>query len=104
MTEKTAKGRARLLLVDGHKSHFTLELLTYARQHNIHILCYPSHSTHIYQGLDVACFSPLKTYYAQERDKFERANGRRVEKGDFLAVYGAAHLQAFIPETIKSAF
>src|ERR1700677_2084652 len=67
-TREKAKGCARVLLVDGHKSHYTLGFLDYARTHNIHILCYPSHATHIYQGLDVVCFSILKRIWTEERD------------------------------------
>ncbi|KIK26418.1 hypothetical protein PISMIDRAFT_38990, partial [Pisolithus microcarpus 441] len=40
-----ANGRTHLLLVDGHNSHYTLEFLNYAQEHNIQILCYPSHLT-----------------------------------------------------------
>ncbi|KAI5116343.1 hypothetical protein M0805_005818, partial [Coniferiporia weirii] len=99
-----ASGHARLLLVDGHSSHYTTEFLCYAREHNIHVLCYPSHSTHIYQGLDVSCFRILKWFYSEEREKFERQGNGTVKKEDFLHVYAAAHMRAFTPETIKAAF
>ncbi len=55
-----ACGRCRLLLIDGHSSHYTLGFLEYAHEHCIEVLYYPSHSTHIYQGLDVVIFSVLK--------------------------------------------
>jgi len=103
MKDKT-KGRARLLLVDSHNSHYTHGFLDYAREHNIHVLCYPAHGTHIYQGLDVAVFSVLKRYWAEECDKAMRERGEVVTKQDFLAIYGAAHVRALQPETIASAF
>jgi len=103
-TKDKAKGRARLLLVDGHNSHYTRRFLDYAREHNIHVLCYPAHGTHIYQGLDVAVFSVLKRYWAEERDKAMRERGEAVTKQNFLAIYGAAHVRALRPETIASAF
>lgn len=59
-TREKAAGRRRLLLVDGHASHFTFSFLDYARWHNIHVLCYPSHGMHVFQGLDVVVFSVLK--------------------------------------------
>ena len=55
-----------LLLVDGHNSHYTWGFLGYAHAHKIHVLCYPAHSTHVYQALYVAVFGPLKTYWSQE--------------------------------------
>lgn len=46
-----AKGWVWLLLVDGHNLHYTWGFLAYAQNNNIIVLCYPSHSTHIYQHL-----------------------------------------------------
>jgi DDE superfamily endonuclease len=90
--------------VDGHNSHYTRGFLEYAREANIHVLCYPSHGTHVYQGLDVVIFSALKTYWTQERDLYERTTGQKVSKTNFLAIYGKAHIRAFTPENIKAAF
>lgn len=56
----TRPGQYRLLLVDGHNSHYTRGFLRYARENNIAVLCYPAHTTHVYQGLDVAVFGALK--------------------------------------------
>lgn len=66
-------GRLRLLLVDGHNSHYTMDFLDYAQEHNIQVLCYPSHSTHVYQGLDVVIFAPLKHRWSEERRTFEES-------------------------------
>ncbi|KDQ18848.1 hypothetical protein BOTBODRAFT_94742, partial [Botryobasidium botryosum FD-172 SS1] len=103
-TKAKAAGRYRLLLVDGHNSHYMRGFLEYARTHKILVLCYPSHATHIYQGLDVVVFAALKRALREERDKFERATGQNFGKGNFLAIYGAAHLRTLSPSIIKSAF
>jgi hypothetical protein len=103
-TRAKADGRKRYLLVDGHNSHYTVEFLTYAVDNNIAVLCYPSHCTHIYQGLDVVIFSPLKKFWQQERDREERENGQKVSKSNFLSVYGRAHLRALTQVNIKAAF
>ena len=72
MTERTADLNVpQLLHVDCHGSHITLELLSYARDHNIIIMGYVPHSTHLCQGLDVAVFGAHKVHWAQEREKFE---------------------------------
>jgi len=103
LTKAKANGRHRLLVVDGHSSHFTMGFLDYARKNKIVVLCYPSHSTHVYQGLDVVIFSVLKRAWSDERDKFERS-GPSVSKLNFLGIYAKAHVRAFTKENILSAF
>jgi hypothetical protein len=103
-TRAKAAGRRRLLLVDGHNSHYTRGFLEYARKHRIHILCYPSHSTHIYQGLDVVIFSVLKRRWTKARDEYEHQRGHKVDKTNFLSVYAQAHTQALSKENIIAAF
>jgi hypothetical protein len=83
-TKAKAGGRYRLLIVDGHNSHYMLGFLEYAQDHKIVVLCYPSHSTHVYQGLDVVIFSTLKRAWSDERDRFER-NGSQVNKLNFIS-------------------
>jgi hypothetical protein len=102
-TTTKANGRTRLLVVDGHSSHYTLGFLEYARDNNIVVLCYPSHSTHVYQGLDVVIFSVLKHAWSDERDKFE-AQGPAVTKLNFMAVYARAHVRTFTERNIRAAF
>lgn len=102
-TKAKARGRTRLLVVDGHSSHYTLRFLEYARDNNIVVLCYPSHSTHVYQGLDVVIFSVLKRAWSDERDQFE-ARGSAVTKLNFMAVYAKAHIRTFTKSNIRAAF
>jgi len=49
-TSEVANSRPWLLIVDGHSSHFTRGFLEYARDHNIHVLCLPPHTTHALQS------------------------------------------------------
>jgi len=49
-TSEVAQGRPRLLIVDGHASHFTRDFLEYAKDHDIHVLCLPPHTTHALQS------------------------------------------------------
>ncbi|KAF9218231.1 hypothetical protein BS17DRAFT_721989, partial [Gyrodon lividus] len=62
--------------------------LDYARHHNIHVLCYPAHATHVYQGLDVAIFRPLKNCWTEERDQYESSTHQKVTKANFITIYG----------------
>ncbi|KZP13127.1 DDE-domain-containing protein, partial [Athelia psychrophila] len=97
-------GEYRCLLVDGHNSHYTRAFLQYARTHQILVLCYPAHTTHIYQGLDVVIFSVLKKCLSEERDRYERETREKISKKNFLTVYGRAHLRALTADNVKAAF
>jgi hypothetical protein len=67
------------------------------------VLCYPSHSTHVYQGLDVVIFSALKRTWSDEQDHF-KCNGSQDTKSNFIGIYAKVHVRAFMPKNIKSAF
>ena len=103
-TQALAKGQTRVLYVDGHKSHMTRGFLEYCRSHKIKVPCYPAHGTHVFQGLDVVVFSPLKLEYGKQRDAWLRETREAVSKENFLKVYGEAHLAALKPDLIKTAF
>lgn len=103
-TVEIAQGRQRALYVDGHRSHLTYPLLLYAREHKITIPCYPPHTTHGLQGLDVVCFSPMKNDFGGRRDALLRETGDHISKQNFLKVYGETHLGALTPTLIKDAF
>jgi len=103
-TRATAKGRWRVLYVDGHGSHVTRGFLQFCKNNKIHILCYPAHTTHIYQGLDVVIFSPMKQEFGRRRDKLFYEKGEAISKENFLQVYGETHLAVLTPELIKTAF
>jgi hypothetical protein len=49
-TRDIAAGRMRMLLLDGHHSHHSIEFLKLARSLNIVCLGYPPHTTHALQG------------------------------------------------------
>lgn len=53
----------KVLFLDGHKSHITLDVIRIAKENNITILCLPPHATHILQPLDVSVFKPAKTVW-----------------------------------------
>src|SRR5882762_1569311 len=103
-TKEKACGRTRILLMDGHSSHYTLELLAYARANNIVILGYPPHCTHVLQGLDVVCFTRMKNEFHYEIQKFEDLHKSKVTKANFVGVFGCAYLRSFTEDTIKAAF
>jgi hypothetical protein len=55
--------RPTLLFVDGHESHFEVATLERAMEHGIYVICFPSHTTHVLQPLDVLVFGSFKTAF-----------------------------------------
>ena len=45
-----------LLIKDGHSSHISLEVIELAQENDVHLLCLPSHMSHLLQPLDVGVF------------------------------------------------
>ena len=39
--------RPVLLIMDGHGTHMSIELIELARSNDVHLLCLPSHTTHV---------------------------------------------------------
>ena len=102
-TKDKANGQQHLLLVDGHNSHYMHAFLEFLRAHWIDVVGYLSHSTHIYQGLDVVIFGPLKHNWSLVHHSWEQ-RGHTVNKTNFLAVYAEAHTKTLTLENIKAAF
>ena len=48
------------MILDGHKSHITLEVLQKAKIQGLDMISLLSHTSHAMQPLDVACFGPFK--------------------------------------------
>lgn len=95
-----------ILIVDGHYTHTrNLEVITVARENNVHIVCLPPHSTNKMQPLDVAFMSPFKTFYAQEITSWLKQNpGRVVTVYQIGELFGRAYMRAAVVETAVNGF
>jgi hypothetical protein len=58
-----------LLIVDGHNSHVTIEVVKKAAKAGIDMVSLPSHTSHALQPLDVSVFKPFKTAFRFYRDE-----------------------------------
>ena len=74
-----------LLIMDGHGTHMSIELIELARSSGVHLLCLPSHTTHVLQPLDVGIFKSFKSNFSKACSKYLAAHPGRVITSDKLA-------------------
>ena len=61
-------------VMDGHASHKELSVFKYARNHYIHMLNCPPHTTHQLQPLDRSFMKPFKTAFSETSAKWVQMN------------------------------
>ena len=101
---KPSTPRRRLLVTDGHSSHLTAKFIAFCLEKAIDLVVLPPHSSHITQPLDVAIFSPLKTYLSRETDRLSRFDPGRISKVEWTTAYITAREEAFRSSSILSGF
>ena len=62
-----------MLLLNGHSSHYTLELVKLAAEHDVILFCLPPYTTADSQPLDIICFNP-HNYWVDACCKYLFAN------------------------------
>ena len=75
--------RPILLILDGHSSHVSLEVIDLAVSNEIHMLKLPPHLTHLLQPFDVGVFKPMKAVWYSVVADFTRREQQCVTKRDF---------------------
>tara|TARA_R110002003_G_scaffold410_1_gene19556 strand:+ start:3648 stop:5516 length:1869 start_codon:yes stop_codon:yes gene_type:complete len=105
-TKSKARSTWRLLILDGHGSHVTMDFIQYCDANKILLMVYPPHSTHTLQPLDVVMFAPLAASYKAELLAFlEGAQGLTgITKRDFYRLFNAAWTSSFNNKLIAKAF
>jgi DDE superfamily endonuclease len=98
-----ANSQYRILIVDGHGSHFTPEFLDYAEKHKIIVLLMPPHTSHILQPMDQV-FPSVKHWFHCEVDSWLRLSKTQISKADFIRIYSKTRPKAMTIENLKSAF
>ena len=93
-----------ILHLNCHTSHITLEFLLYAKEHNIIVMGYVPHTTHLCQGLNVVLFSPHKCAFAEEHEKHEWETGQTLERAGFVVVNHWAVICVFTPKQYSCCF
>jgi hypothetical protein len=96
----------RLLILDGHGSHLTIEFIEYCDHHKILLMVLPPHSTRTLQPLDVVMFKPLSQAYLNElTTHLHKAQGlMAVKKGDLFPLFWRAWISSFTETNILKSF
>ncbi|KAM6508252.1 hypothetical protein FALCPG4_18988 [Fusarium falciforme] len=103
-TAKRSNSRYRLLILDGHESHHSVEFEEYCNENKIITLCMPPHSSHLLQPLNVGCFGLLKKAYGREIERLIRCSITHVSKTEFFMAFYAAFQATMTEANIKAGF
>ena len=103
-TKSRTVGSYRLLIMDGHESHDSLEFRQLCKEKKIITLCMPPHSSHRLQPLDVGCFSSMKTAYGRQVEHLMRNQINHITKIEFLPCFKAAFDASITESNIKGSF
>ncbi|KAL0940014.1 transposase [Colletotrichum truncatum] len=103
-TKPRTSGKYRLLVVDGHESHYSAAFELFCQENNIITLCMPAHSSHLLQPLDVGCFQPLKNAYGRQIENKMQRGTTHISKEDFFAAFHEAFKQSFTRKNIQGGF
>ena len=102
---KASKLTPKLLLLDNHASHLSIEALDLAVEHGITFLSFPPHCSHRMQPLDVSVYGPLKTYYKSQCNAWQKNHaGQRLEIRHIPNLVRLALDLALTPHNIKAGF
>jgi 4-hydroxybenzoate polyprenyltransferase len=96
----------RLIILDGHGSHATDEIMWECYINNVLMLFLPPHTSHVLQPLDLAVFSALKrAYRKQVNNLLLFCNDTTVfGKRSFLEAYRIARDEAVTEKNAKSGW
>jgi 4-hydroxybenzoate polyprenyltransferase len=95
----------RLLAIDGHHTHTTVDFMWECFSNKVYIVFLPAHCSHLLQPLDVAIFGPLKTVFMKHLDQQGCHDASSaVSKKRFLYCYHKARMEAITEANIRSGW
>ena len=105
-TRAKAKHSWRLLIVDGHASHISMEFINYYNHQKALLVVFPPHYTHTLQQLDVVLFKSFSSAYTKELINFQSKSQRSpsLVKSDPFNLFWRAWNLAFNKGLIPKAF
>lgn len=90
----------RLLILDGHGSHMTLDFMFECYENNIFLLFLIPHTSHVCQPLDLSIFGPLKAAYRRLVSELSDAEDTPYSKAQFLINYYKARHAAMTEKNV----
>ena len=102
--QTTTNRRVRVLSLDGHDSHVTIEFIRFSMGHDIRLYCLLPHSTHLLQPLNIGLFGPLQHIYSRAVDDAIRNGVSSIFNSNFLPLYVGARQAAYTVDNIKSSW
>lgn len=71
-TKEVRRGEDILLVMGGYAAHYQFRILDLFRKNCITVIAFPSHTSYIFQPLNVSMFTALKSYLLWEVYRFAR--------------------------------
>lgn len=108
--ERPTKEQPKLIILDNHESHCSIDSLNFAKENGIVLLTFPPHCSHKMQPLDLTVFGPLKAKYNSACSDFmcnfagTPSNAPRITIYDIAGLVGVAYPLAFTPANILKGF
>ena len=99
------RSRPLLLLMDGHSSHYSPDMIRFAAQERVILFILPPHTTHLCQPLDKGCFASLNVTWQEVCHEFMTKYPRNtVTRYDFSSLYSEAWCRSMTIKNIMSSF
>lgn len=94
-----------LIILDGHSSHKELKVILYAREHNVHMISLPPHTTHKLQPLDRTIMRPFKAAYNEACARWmQKYRPLKIAQRDIASLVNTAFMAVCRMELAKSGF
>jgi hypothetical protein len=94
----------RLLIMDGHGSHLTVDFIEYYDLHSIIPFLLPPHATHLLQPLDIGVFQSYKHYHQELLEENVHFGGIDFNRLEFLRILQKMRKLTFKSRVIQSAW
>ena len=92
------------VLVDGSKTHLTLQGLQKMNDWGVEVVVFPPHLTDVIQPLDKAVFRAVKAPFHKKEEHWKRKNHHRAPSpADFVELWTDAYVDAVTPRNIRDA-
>lgn len=93
-----------ILFIDGHKSHYSIELYEFCNKENMILYCLYPNSIHILQPCDVAIFKPLKVEWKNVCQGHKQRSSVSITRYNFCPLFNEAFNKASQINTIINGF